>query len=239
MTQHNDQIPEQQPHSYERPALRLKRSAPAKRDGVTNHTFTFGGMTLLVQTRGGAGPKKMCSPGLIFVGDVAIGKSHDGRINTTPELEQKILDAALPLFDEEEQASIMEKGWEGLRLARTMNTLTSMAIDLLREGDRADALPRILRSLTGQLKWGDSWPSGTYAVRYIKASFGIDYGLSLTWEEALRMAQEWAQQLAPTDRDLLDKATGGEGINMPPEELRTASSLRRDFNSAGVMGACV
>lgn len=229
--------------SYERPMLKLKRSSPAKREGVTNHTFTFGGMTLLIQTRGGAGPKKMCSPGIIFVpgaaedgGDLAVSKRSDGNVYAPEAVEKKILDAALPLFDDDERASIMETGWEGLRLNRTMNALTTMAEGILREGDRPDAHARTKNTLTILLRWGDSWPGGTFPVRHYKASFGIDYGLSLTWEEALEQTRQWAASLSPEDAARLEEATQGAGVNMPPEELRTAASLRRDFNSAASPG---
>lgn len=222
-------------HNNEPPALRFKRSAPAKRDGITNHTFTFGGLTLLIQTRGGAGPKKMSAPGLIFVGDRAVGKSYDGMIRTAPELEQKILDAALPLLTEEEQASIMEPGWEGLRMERTMNALTRRAVAILRQQDRPEAHERTWKGLTITLGWakiGDTWPGGFYPVRYYFASFLIDYGVRLTWEEALEHAREWAAALTPENAELLEKATAGAGVNMPPDELRTDASIVREFNSA-------
>lgn len=235
--------PAHMPPSYERPMLKLKRSSPAKRAGVTNHTFTFGGMTLLIQTRGGAGPKKMCSPGIIFVpgaaadgGDLAVCKNSYGNVDAPPDVEKKILDAALPLFDDDERAIIMEPGWEGLRLNRTMNKLTCRAEGILREGDRPDAHARTKNTLTILLRWGDSWPGGTFPVRHYKASFGIDYGLSLTWEEALEQTRQWAASLSPEDAARLEKATDGAGVNMPPEELRTADSLRRDFNSAASPG---
>lgn len=235
--------------SYERPTLKLKRSAPAKREGITNHTFTFGGgLTLLIQTRGGAGPKKLWSPGIIFVpgasadgGDLAVTKKSDGNVDAPPAVEEQILRAALPLFDDIERESIMERGWEGLRLNRTMNALTSLAVNILREGDRPDAHVRTMRGLTTSLlsghKWGDAWTHGEYPVRYYKASFMFDYALSLTWAEALERTRQWADSLSDEHKAMLDRVTGGAGINMPPEEWRSDASLRHDFNSAAMYGA--
>lgn len=204
----------------DRAALRLIKSAPAKRDGITNHTFKVGSLNLLIQTSGPSWVRKsMCSPAMLFVGELPVCKGKDGQVRVPSEIESTIMKHALPLLDDDGRAHVLGGGPEGLRLERTINRLADMAIELLREGDRAQALEQVRRSLSMVVTWGDTW-GGAYPVRYFKEGLARDWSLSLTWEEALGHAQAWADSLDEKGRAHLAARLGDDTIRLPtPEEL--------------------